>query len=241
MNASAQAERTRLDADGYTIVSDVVPPAQVTRLIEAVARGVAGGPAVRRTGDRVYARRNLLAVPAVRELADSAAVRRLVEPFLGPSARAVRGLLFDKTPGANWKVAWHQDLSIAVRRRVDVAGFGPWSAKAGVPHVQPPVGVLRAMLTVRLHLDDCGPDNGPLRVMPGSHADGILSPAQVEAWRRRAAPVACCAPVGGAVLMRPLLLHASSPAVVPNHRRVVHLEYAAGLLPGGLEWEAGAG
>jgi ectoine hydroxylase-related dioxygenase (phytanoyl-CoA dioxygenase family) len=93
------------------------------------------------------------------------------------------------------------------------------------------------MLTVRLSLDDCGPDNGPLNVLPGSHADGVLSPAQVEAWRHKSAPVPCLVPAGGAVLMRPLLLHASSAARLPGPRRVVHLEYAAGELPGGLEWE----
>jgi hypothetical protein len=36
--------------------------------------------------------------------------------------------------------------------------------------------------------------------------------------------------------MRPLLLHASSPAASPRHRRVVHLEYAAADLAGGLAW-----
>jgi hypothetical protein len=36
--------------------------------------------------------------------------------------------------------------------------------------------------------------------------------------------------------MRPLLLHASSPAADPRHRRVIHLEFAAEPLPGGLEW-----
>jgi hypothetical protein len=228
----------QLDDHGFTILSAVISSKAVGQLVEAVGAARPADAAARVKGDRVYALRNLLTVPAMQELADSPAVRRLVEPVLGPAARVVRGLLFDKTPGANWKVAWHQDLSIAVRRRVEIAGFGPWSIKAGVPHVQPPVGVLRDMLAIRLHLDDCGPDNGPLRVLPGSHAEGVLSPEQVEAWRRRVPPVACCVPAGGAMLMRPLLLHASSPAVTPGHRRVIHLEYGGGDLPGDLEWEA---
>lgn len=36
--------------------------------------------------------------------------------------------------------------------------------------------------------------------------------------------------------MRPLLLHASSPAASPGHRRVLHVESAAAGLPGGLQW-----
>ena len=72
----------------------------------------------------------------------------------------MRGLYFDKLPEANWKVPWHQDLSIAVRARLDVEGFGPWTEKAGVLHAQAPAAVLERMLAVRVHLDDCGRENG---------------------------------------------------------------------------------
>lgn len=119
----------------------------------------------------------------MRELARSPEVRALVEPLLGAGAFAVRGILFDKTPDANWKVAWHQDLTIAVRERREVEGFGPWSEKAGVVHVQPPAAVLEQMVTVRLSLGPCGPGNGPVCVIPGSHAHGRLSAEEVQ--RRR--------------------------------------------------------
>jgi ectoine hydroxylase-related dioxygenase (phytanoyl-CoA dioxygenase family) len=98
------------------------------------------------------------------------------------------------------------------------------------------VEVLRNMLTVRLSLDDCGAENGPLHVLPGSHAAGVLSPSEVARWRRTVTTIACHVPAGGALLMRPLILHASSEAASPGHRRVVHLEYAAVDLPGGLQW-----
>ncbi len=213
---------------GFAVVPDVLTAAAVDALADALAT----------VGESANVR-NLLAVPAVAAAAASAAVRVLVEPTLGPAARAVRGILFDKTPAANWKVPWHQDLSIAVRARVDAAGYGPWSVKAGVPHVQPPAAVLGSMLTVRLHLDDCFADNGPLRVLPGSHAAGVIDAAGIARWRAAAAEVSAEVGRGGAVVMRPLLLHASSPAAVPGRRRVVHLEFAAGPLPGGVEWFAG--
>lgn len=224
-----------LACDGYAILAGVIDAAQVARLIVALQR-VSQPQSVRERNGRMYAIRNLLAlVPQVRELAGSRAIRNLIEPLLGSCARVVRGLLFDKTLDTNWKVPWHQDLSIAVQRRVDIPGYGPWSVKADVTHVQPPVSVLQSMLTVRLHLDDCGPDNGPLNVLPGSHDCGVLQSTEVERWSARP-PVACCVPAGGALLMRPLLLHASSSTSKPMHRRVIHLEYAASPLPGGLEW-----
>ena len=224
-----------LDARGFALLPDVVDEGRVRALLAALdeAEDAAG---VRRR-ESVYAIRNLLeAVPAVAELARDPAIRGLVEPVLGPGAFAVRGILFDKTPDANWKVTWHQDLTIAVRERREVAGFGPWSEKAGVVHVQPPAEVLERMVTVRLHLDPCGPENGPVQLIPGSHSAGRLSAGEVQRWRAEVAPVSACTGAGGVLLMRPLALHASSPATVPAHRRVIHLEFAAGELPGGLEW-----
>jgi ectoine hydroxylase-related dioxygenase (phytanoyl-CoA dioxygenase family) len=179
-------------------------------------------------------------VPAVRSLANDVAIRALAASVLGTEAVVVRSIFFDKTPEANWKVAWHQDLTIAVRERIEVPGFAAWSVKDGLVHVQPPVSVLDQMLTVRLHLDDCGLENGPLQVIPKSHKAGRLTGKQVLDCREREQPRACVVPRGGALLMRPLLLHASSPAVTPMHRRVVHLEFASNALPGGLEWETPA-
>ena len=181
-------------------------------------------------------RRSSDLVPRVAELARSPAIRALVQPVLGHDARVVRSLLFDKTPDANWKVPWHQDTTVAVKERRDTAGFGPWSTKAQVVHVQPSTAILEGMLTLRIHLDDCGHDNGPLRVVPGSHRVGILDVPRARAFRERYGEVACAVSAGSAVLMRPLLLHASSPALIPSHRRVIHLEFAAEALPNGLEW-----
>ena len=61
--------------------------------------------------------RDLLALEEIRQLAQSSAITSLVHAVIGPEARAVRGIFFDKTPAANWPVQWHQDLSIAVAER----------------------------------------------------------------------------------------------------------------------------
>jgi ectoine hydroxylase-related dioxygenase (phytanoyl-CoA dioxygenase family) len=180
--------------------------------------------------------RHLLEIPSVQKLARSQAVRAIAESALGAECFAVRGILFDKTPSANWKVSWHQDLTIAVRERREVDGFGPWSVKEGVPHVQPPVQILERMLAVRIHLDECGPENGPVRVIPRSHKFGRLSGAAINAYKAEHTAIDCIVSRGGILAFFPLLLHASSPSTRPEHRRVLHLEFAATDLPGGLEW-----
>ncbi|HEU4457390.1 MAG TPA: phytanoyl-CoA dioxygenase family protein [Longimicrobium sp.] len=222
---------------GYALVPDVLGDGDIARILAALDDAGEGDADGVRRKESVYAIRNLLeVVPEIRALARSAAVRALVEPVLGAGAFAVRGILFDKTPDANWKVAWHQDLTIAVRERREVEGFGPWSEKTGIAHVQPPAAVLERMITVRLHLDDCGAENGPVHIIPGSHAAGRLGAEEIQRWRATREAVPTCIPSGGALLMRPLILHASSPSTTPAHRRVVHLDFAADDLPGGLEW-----
>jgi hypothetical protein len=222
--------------DGFALVPSVLSASLVARLIGALDE-LESHMGVREKSGSTYAVRRLCeTLPAVHQLAGLPELRALVEPFLGPAARVVRSLLFDKNPAANWKVPWHQDLTIALKERREVTGFGPWSVKAGVPHVQPPAHVLAGMLTVRLHLDNCGPANGALRVLAGSHKLGVIDAATIAQLRRQIPEASCDVPAGGVLLMRPLLLHASAPATVPGHRRVIHLEFAAADLPGGLEW-----
>ncbi len=217
-------------ADGYVVVPGVVPAADVDALTIAVE------PLLAHLGRVKGGVRDVLTHPVVRTLAASATLRQLVEPHLGAGCVAVNATLFDKAAGRNWKVPYHQDVTIRVRERRAVPGFETWWEKDGVPHCWPPASVLEGMLAVRLHLDDCGPANGPLRVLPGSHAAGVLAAAAIDDWRSRVPEVVCEVARGGVVLMRPLLLHASSAAVAPARRRVLHVEYAAAELPGGLMW-----
>jgi ectoine hydroxylase-related dioxygenase (phytanoyl-CoA dioxygenase family) len=225
-----------LDRDGFAVVPDVVAPEVVAELI-AVLDAKGSGPGILERNGSTYAMRDLLReVPEARRLAGSAPLMAPVRAVLGPGGFVVRGLLFDKTPEANWPVPWHQDLTIAVTARVDSPGYGPWTVKGGVPHVRPPIAVLKGMLTIRVHLDDCDATRGPLRVLPGSHARGRLDAAEIRRWLDHVPQATCVVPRGGALLMRPLILHASSPAEDPRHRRVIHLEYAAEPLPGNVEW-----
>ncbi len=180
--------------------------------------------------------RGVLGRPAVARLARAESILALVRPHLPMSPRPVRGIYFDKAPGSNWLVAWHQDLTIALRERREVPGFGPWSAKGGVPHVQPPDALLERMLTVRLHLDEADERNGALRVLPGSHRCGRLDEDRIRELRATGSERLCAAKAGDALLMRPLLLHASGRSRGTGHRRVLHLEYAGFDLPDGLEW-----
>ncbi len=217
-----------LEHEGFCLVPQTLAPVQV----EALRTAVAAAGSRHRGGAR-----NLLQTsPDVASVTTSPSIRELAETALGPEAFVVRALFFDKLPEANWKVPWHQDTAIPVAERIETPGYLGWSVKDGVPHVHPPAEILDHMVALRLHLDDCGPDNGPLRVLPGSHRHGKLTDEDTTHWRQTTPEVTCCCAAGDVLLIKPLLLHASSPAATPAHRRVLHLEFANVPLPAGLRW-----
>ncbi len=213
-----------VEEHGFCIVHGVLDPPECEELIQSLGPVSGAG------------RRGMLRVSRVAELSVSRGILDLVQPDLGVRPVPVRAIYFDKTSVTNWAVSWHQDLLLAVRARVDVSGFGPWSVKEGTTHVQPPVELLEKMLTLRLHLDAADESNGALRVLPGSQRLGLLSSEQIDARAREADGVLCEVPAGGAMLMRPLLLHSSGRCTSEAHRRVIHIEYAGFELPDVLEW-----
>ncbi|MEZ6126612.1 MAG: phytanoyl-CoA dioxygenase family protein [Planctomycetaceae bacterium] len=225
---------------GFAVVAECLKPETVDGLsaeIEAArVRSEARESVANSSG--VYALRNLTdAVPATASLMNAREIVRLVHAILGPDAFMIRSTLFDKTDGANWGVFWHQDLSIAVLERHDVPGFTAWTRKAAVDCVQPPADLMNQIVAVRLHLDDCQAANGALKVLPGTHLSGRLNSFGIDDAAGRSAEVLCEVPRGGAVLMNPLTLHASSPMTAPGHRRVIHFEFAAFELPEPLQWK----
>ena len=225
-----------VDADGYAVLDDVLDHAGVAHLCNEIDRTEIEHLAKQRAGKAFGLRDLMNVVPATRTLANSNTLMSLVKPVLGNSARLVRGIYFDKHKDANWKVTWHQDLTIAVREKIDTEGFSSWSVKAGLTHVQPPVSVLEKMLALRVHLDPADESNGGLRVLPGTHRYGRANADQIHNLRKHVNAVTCALQSGGVIAMRPLLLHSSLPSAHPYHRRVLHFEYAATELPGELQW-----
>jgi Phytanoyl-CoA dioxygenase (PhyH) len=184
-----------------------------------------------RAGERIFADREIATL-----CAPVGALGRTVAPCLPRNARAVRAIFFNKSVDSNWTLAWHQDRTIAVKRRIDTPGFGPWTKKAGMVHVEPPFGLLERMITVRLHLDPVDDENGPLRVIPGSHQLGRIEERAYDAIVANQPERICRADAGDVWVYSTPILHASASAIVPRNRRVLQVDYSADDLPNGLEW-----
>jgi hypothetical protein len=215
---------------GVAVVEAVVPRSAAVSLADLQEFSGADRP-----GQRSFS-----IAPAVANLiASGGALTELATRLAGRATRPVRVLYFDKKQGANWAVPWHQDRAIAVARRIDAPGFGPWTLKAGIDHVEPPETILQSMVSVRLHVDDCGPDNGPLLALRGSYLFGRVVSSEIKRHVDGGTIEVCCASAGHVVAMRGLTLHASERALHPSHRRVIHVDFSHAELPLGLEWALG--
>jgi len=171
--------------------------------------------------------RHLLGNPAVQELANDFRLLTISRRILGDGAFPFRATLFDKSPDANWLITWHQDTALPLMEKGEAPGWGPWSVKDGVIYAHAPASALEQVVALRLHLDDSTHENGPLRVVPGTHSRGVLTDTEVDSIVAGENPVTCTVGKGGVIVMRPLIIHASSKSQSDIPRRVLHIEYVA--------------
>jgi len=207
--------------DGFWIEESVLSPLECDSLLGLLAdlafvRGRAGV-------------RNLLAIPAVAELANDSRLLRIAGRAFGKPMIPYRATFFDKSVGANWLVAWHQDTVLPLTARFPSPDWGPWSQKADVLFARAPTWALARVVALRIHLDSSRSENGPLRIIPRSHHFGVLSGNEVHAVARLRDSIECLADRGGVIAMSPLVIHCSSRIRVDSPRRVIHIEYADSL------------
>jgi len=220
--------------NGYLIVSKSLDPIPIESFREEFQSHHTQQSTKR--GASIYGVRNIPEdFDTVRTLAHSAQYALWLKQLLIADAFPTRGLYFDKLDGANWHLTWHQDLAIAVKKKFDTEGYHGWSMKEGVTHVIPHLPIMENRIAMRFHLYDCGIENFGLNILSGSHRHGKLSRQDLTQWTEDHTAVSYTRNKGDILIMHPLVLHASSPAISPTHRRVIHIEYATLPLDGNLE------
>ena len=230
--------KQQIEQEGFAIIDDVFSNDEIETIIEQINQADNSGPAFRKTGDLFAIRQFLKEIPAVQSLVFTGRLNTIIEAIFGAGYFVVKSIYFDKPEHSNWFVAWHQDLTISVDKKIAAAGFGPWTVKQNQFAVQPPLEILEHNFTVRIHLDNTDKNNGALKVVPGSHLKGVYRPETID-WSTETESI-CEVPKGGIMVMRPLLLHASNRTTNHNRRRVIHIEFSNSVLPHGLKWSEAA-
>jgi ectoine hydroxylase-related dioxygenase (phytanoyl-CoA dioxygenase family) len=206
---------------GYSISQEVIGPEECDVLLSRLADL---GQQHSRAGAR-----HMMSHPAVRALAQDPRLIELGSEALGHPATPYRATLFEKSSRADWLVPWHQDTALPLVSKIASSDWGPWSAKQGILYAHAPSLALQRVIALRIHLDRSTQENGPLRVIPGTHLLGVLDDEDIASLVREKESVECLTGRGGVVAMRPLILHASSKVRSDEPRRVIHIEYADSL------------
>jgi ectoine hydroxylase-related dioxygenase (phytanoyl-CoA dioxygenase family) len=213
--------RTLIEEQGFAVIPEVFASGEVDYLHAELSRA----PLPRGRAGLRHALRH----PAVADLAKKAKLLEIAQEILGREAFPFRATLFDKSPTSNWLVVWHQDTALPLREHREAQGWGPWSMKEGVIYAHAPACALRDIVALRVHLDDSTEQNGPLRVLPGTHTQSVLSDHAIHELAAQVPAVDCLVRRGGILAMRPLLVHSSSKSQAEAARRVIHIEYSASM------------
>jgi ectoine hydroxylase-related dioxygenase (phytanoyl-CoA dioxygenase family) len=217
-----------VEQHGFAVLPNVIAATVIDALLEDLVQITHRR---RRAGAR-----HVLENPEVTTLANDPRMLGIAREVLGETAFAFRATFFDKSPNSNWLIPWHQDTALPLRDKRETPGWGPWSVKDGVNYAHAPAAALNQVLALRLHLDDSTSENGPLRVLPGTHSMGVLNDDEVSRLAAERGEVECVVLKGGVLAMRPLIVHVSSKLQSQQPRRVLHIEYAAsGACDPGLE------
>ena len=226
--------KTELEENGYSILEDLYSENEVSQILTCIESAEQSGNSFLKTEDLCAIRQLIKNIPELKGLLFNKRITELISDLFESDYFLTKALYFDKPSESNWFVAYHQDLSISVDKKANLENYVNWTFKKGQYGVQPPIHILVDTITIRIHLDDTDEDNGALKVIPKSHLNGIIR-ADSKDWDSNNEKT-CKVKKGGAMLMKPLVLHASNRTTNGKKRRVIHLEFNTHTLPEPLNW-----
>lgn len=230
----SESNKIELKQKGFATINGLYNYEETAAMIAAIDRADQAKNTFRRASELFAIRQLFKEVPELMPVVFNTQLKQLVQEVFGPDYFIVKSIYFDKPESANWYVAYHQDLMIAVDKKLQLEHFGPWTVKQNQYSVQPPVALLERNFTIRIHLDDTDAGNGALRIIEASHLKKIYRPETIDHGSEQ--ETICPVEKGGVMIMKPLLLHSSGRSTSGKRRRVIHIEFSDQALPEGLAW-----
>lgn len=227
--------KQEIEDNGYSIIDAVFSSEEVEAIIKEIdKKGNSSSLVFRKSKDLFAIRQFLKEIPSIKKVVFNNELKAILKSFLGENFFVIKSIYFDKPEESNWFVAYHQDLTISVDKKVELDGFTNWTTKQNQFSVQPKARILEEILTIRIHLDNTDENNGALKVIPKSHKKGI---ERIDTFNfHKKEEKICSVKRGGIMIMKPLLFHASNKTTNKARRRVIHIEFSNITLPEQLAW-----
>ncbi|WP_265427070.1 phytanoyl-CoA dioxygenase family protein [Chryseobacterium sp. YIM B08800] len=229
-----QNHKNLIQESGFTVINNIFSDEEIEKISEVIQNIDTSKETFRKSEDLFAIRQFLKEIPKVKDFIFNDNLKEIIKNIFGEEYFAVKSIYFDKPERSNWYVAYHQDLTISIDKKIELENFGPWTTKQNQFAVQPPLNILENIFTIRIHLDDTDENNGALKVVPKSHSKGIYRPETID-WNVETENI-CNVEKGGIMIMKPLLLHGSNRTTNGKKRRVIHIEFSDKELPKELNW-----
>ena len=226
--------RNELAENGFSVVNSVYSTEEIAEIENLIGQLDTSNPIFRKTDDLFAIRQFIKEVPEIKKLIFNNRLTEIIRSIGGNNTFIVKSIYFDKPEKSNWFVSYHQDLTISVDEKKEVAGFTNWTRKHKQFAVQPTNEILENIFTVRIHLDDTDAENGALKILDKSHLKSVFRIDQLDFSKEN--EIICDVGAGGIMLMRPLLFHGSNKTTNNKNRRVIHIEFSNKILPQDLQW-----
>ncbi|KQB40519.1 phytanoyl-CoA dioxygenase family protein [Flavobacterium aquidurense] len=226
-----------INSEGFTIIDNVYSENEIEKLIsliENITENETENATFRKSQDLFAIRQFHKEIPETLPYIFNQNLKDIIELNFGEGYFITKSIYFDKPEKSNWFVAYHQDLTISVNKKIEAVNFENWTVKQNQFAVQPPKEILEDNFTIRIHIDKTTKDNGALKVINNSHSKGILRIEKLDFEKEK--ETICEVEKGGIMIMKPLLFHASNKTTNNERRRVIHIEFSKQQLPDRLEW-----
>lgn len=227
--------KNEITSEGYTILNNVYTENEIEKLISLIEKKTENNTenaTFRKSQDLFAIRQFHKEIPETLDFIFNQNLKDIIENTFGKGYFITKSIYFDKPEKSNWFVAYHQDLTISVNKKIEIENFENWTVKQNQFAVQPPTAILEKNFTIRIHMDKTTKDNGALKVINNSHSKGIFRVENLEIENE----TICEVEKGGIMIMRPLLFHASNKTTNNERRRVIHIEFSNQQLPDGIDW-----
>ena len=226
-----------INSEGFAIIDNVYSENEIEKIIseiEKVTENETENSTFRKSQDLFAIRQFYKEIPETLNLIFNQNLREIIKLNFGENYFITKSIYFDKPEKSNWFVAYHQDLTILVDKKVEIENFENWTTKQNQFAVQPPKEILEQNFTIRIHIDKTTKENGALKVLNKSHKKGIVRTENIELENET--ETICEVEKGGIMIMKPLIFHASNKTTNNERRRVIHIEFSNQKLPNELEW-----
>ncbi|SMC42603.1 phytanoyl-CoA dioxygenase family protein [Moheibacter sediminis] len=220
--------------NGFALIDNIYSEEEINSILHEIENADSQNDTFRKSSDLFAIRQILKEIPEISPIIFNENLKNLIREFIGNDFFIVKSIYFDKPETSNWYVAYHQDLTISVDKKVELENFNFWTKKQNQFAVQPPIEILKNIVTIRIHLDETNEENGALKVIPKSHSKKIYRTKTTD-WSAEK-EVSCNVLRGGIMFMKPLLLHSSSRTTNNQKRRVIHIELSNFDLPNEINW-----